>query len=128
MAVQVRWYGDRVLREIDGTVARRTRRAAEHLLSVAQAEAPVRTGQLRDSGHVEPGDRPGQSLVVFDAPYAGFVEFGTSRMKANPFFRRAIARSRAEVADLLAGRGESLGGRLLVAIGSGLGRLLGLGG
>ena len=128
MAVQVKWYGDRVIREIEGTLDRRSLGAAEHLLSVAQAEAPVRTGRLRDSGHVEPGTRRGQHLVVFDAPYAGFVEFGTSRMKANPFFRRAIARSRDEVAAILAGRGETFGSRVLGAIRSGLGRIFGLGG
>lgn len=128
MAAQLKWYGDRVIQEIQGTLDRRSLRAAEHLLSVAKAEAPVRTGRLRDSGHVERGERSGQSLVVFDAPYAGFVEFGTSRMRANPFFRRAIARSQDQIAAILAGQGESFGARALGVIRSGLGRIFGQGG
>lgn len=51
----------------------------------AKEIVPVDTGALQESIHVEKGDGPGQYNVVASEPYAGFVEFGTSRMAAQPF-------------------------------------------
>ena len=64
---------------------------AQEVLSIAQQLAPVDTGFLRASGHLE-GDARGElQKVVFDAEYAGYVEFGTSRSAAQPFLRPAVA-------------------------------------
>jgi HK97 gp10 family phage protein len=52
---------------------------ADLVLVTAQDIVPVRTGELRDSGHLEKRvDSDGMTVdVVFDAPHAMFVEFGT---------------------------------------------------
>ena len=68
----------------------------EILLKRAQENAPVRTGELRDSGHID-GD-----AVVFSAGHARFVEFGTSRMAARPFLRRAIDENQNEILQAMA--------------------------
>lgn len=48
------------------------------------------TGYMHDHTAWEPtGDLAGQ--VHVDAPYAGFVEFGTSRMAPRPFLTPALA-------------------------------------
>ena len=67
---------------------------AGEILSAASATAPVETGALRDSGRIEVGidseNRP-VALVVFGgegAPYAEYVEFGTSITPINAFLRR----------------------------------------
>src|SRR5262245_30818953 len=65
--------------------------AQDFIVSEAKSLAPARTGFLRDSIHAEEMEEPGKTLVapvVADAPYAVYVEFGTSRMAAQPFLRR----------------------------------------
>ncbi len=56
---------------------------------VSQQRVPVRTGELKASGHVE---KEGNfvSSIVYDAGYAGFVELGTSKMRAQPYCEPAL--------------------------------------
>jgi len=51
------------------------------VLQEAKAMVPVRTGELRDSGKVvvEESEKSVRAHVVFDAPHAAYVEFGTGR-------------------------------------------------
>lgn len=66
-----------------------TDQVREVVLREAKAMAPVDTGKLRDSGHID-GD-----LVIFDATndigreYGSFVEFGTRWTPAQPFLTPA---------------------------------------
>lgn len=53
----------------------------------AKMEAPVDTGVLRDSIMAEADETFG--IVFTGIEYAGYVEFGTRKMAANPFMRRA---------------------------------------
>jgi HK97 gp10 family phage protein len=69
---------------------------ANKILAAAKDNAPVDTGELRDSGHVEQKDEITYD-IVFDAPvlngsgsYARYVEEGTSKMDAQPYLRPAI--------------------------------------
>lgn len=52
--------------------------------------APVDSGELRDSVH----QVPGQPAIQIDADHAGFVEYGTEIMAAQPFVRPALYRRR----------------------------------
>lgn len=57
---------------------------ANKVLITAQSLCPVRTEELRNSGHVEIGET-GKTLaaaVVFDAPYSVYVEYGTGQRGA----------------------------------------------
>lgn len=56
---------------------------AQEVEAGAQQRVPVVTGTLRDSIQAQP-DR-----VVATAPYAGYVEFGTAYMTAEPYMRPA---------------------------------------
>ncbi len=49
------------------------------VLQRAQQLVPVRTGELRDSGHVDVvvDGKKAVGRVVFDAAHAGYVEYGT---------------------------------------------------
>jgi HK97 gp10 family phage protein len=99
--------------------------AAERILATAQLIAPEKTGELRDSGKiaVERTDRTITASVVFDAPHAGYVEYGTGRrgeasagagpysynpnwpgMEARPFLRPALDEERGNVASDMAGK------------------------
>lgn len=53
--------------------------SAEIVLEEAEALVPVSSGDLRDSGHTDLQmiDGKATGFVIFDAPHAQFVEYGT---------------------------------------------------
>lgn len=55
----------------------------------AQLYVPIRTGRLFSSIYFEL-IRPMTYVVGAKAPYAGYVEFGTSKMSPRPYIRPAI--------------------------------------
>ena len=66
---------------------------------------PVRTGNLKSTIQIVK-DAPLQYRVTAggpQAPYAAFVEFGTSRASARPFMRPALEARRAEIMALIHG-------------------------
>lgn len=70
-------------------VSQELRDAAEEIEFLAKDIVPVDTGALRASIHVVVFDE--LSLQVrADAHYAAFVEYGTSRMAAQPYMTPAV--------------------------------------
>lgn len=70
------------------------------IVNRAQQLAPVLTGNLRRSIHMEPSPDRKSLLIGTDVEYAPYQEFGTSRMPAHPFLRPAFAEEkRGAVAD-----------------------------
>lgn len=71
-------------------------RAADSHVAVAQQIAPRDTGLMADTTHKEPDELPAGDTsavrvdVVAPQPYSGFVEFGTVRMEAQPWFLPAF--------------------------------------
>ena len=59
------------------------------IVQLAQARAPVDTGFLRDSIVAAMIDEF-EGTVTVGAFYAGFVEFGTRKMAAQPYFYPAV--------------------------------------
>lgn len=94
---------------ITGTLTRYSTKVVQ----TARQLAPVDTGRLRDSIGLEGGggEARASSLasvsVVARAPYAGFVEFGTSRMGPQPFMRPAVRAHRKGFLDELATAGAA---------------------
>lgn len=65
------------------------RQIGEDAVDDMQSHCPVRTGYLRD--HIYIKELTAMTLyITSEAPYSGFVEFGTSKMRAQPFFFPAI--------------------------------------
>jgi HK97 gp10 family phage protein len=62
--------------------------AGNEIVIYAQQIVPVRTGRLRNSITYTVAD--GQLIIMATAPYAKYVEFGTRRMRAEPYIRPAI--------------------------------------
>jgi HK97 gp10 family phage protein len=58
------------------------------IIKEARRIVPVDTGFLRD--HIEMRKSKDETTILVDAPYAGDVEFGTSKMEAQPYLRPAI--------------------------------------
>ena len=71
--------------------------AANSAANDAKRKAPVDTGNLRSNiGFERSAD--GKSVEVFaNAPYSGYVEFGTRFQKAQPYFRPAIIKALAQL-------------------------------
>jgi len=65
-------------------------RAAAYTALRARAYAPERTGRLRRSIESRRVGRLTYSVTA-SAPYAGYVEFGTSRSPPRRFMQRAVA-------------------------------------
>jgi hypothetical protein len=69
------------------------RRVAEQVMRSAQSRTPRATGRLANSWRVVK-DRDGRYLIQNIAPYAGYVEYGTSRMPARAMLGQALQSAR----------------------------------
>jgi len=80
------------------------KQGAEIIVQEAKRRAPVDTGTLRKSIRSKFGKRSSDSVTVEIGPsskayYGYFVEFGTSRMAAQPFLRPAIDEHKQRAAE-----------------------------
>ena len=80
-----RQYGRQVMKLVN----KAAKAALEEGYAVARKKVPVRTGELQSSIYASTDvTRRGVNIELgADAPYAGFVEYGTSRMRAQPYLR-----------------------------------------
>lgn len=75
--------------DFDEMVAEELDRIASLMQERASMDAPVDTGYL--ASHIEKNPTGKDSItVVATAEYSGYVDKGTSRMAANPFFTRNV--------------------------------------
>lgn len=87
---------DAILRNLGKNKSIATEQIANGVVDIAKDNAPVLSGALRDSIHVESdGD---DHAVVVGVDYGAFVEFGTSRMAAQPYLGPAVAKVRKKLA------------------------------
>lgn len=63
---------------------------ANLIASDARARAPVETGFLRSSIHVESVSTGKEANIVVGADYGLFVEYGTYKMAAQPYLNPAL--------------------------------------
>ena len=84
-----------ISKTLEGTVED----VAKLLTARAKSEAPVRTGFLRSS--IKNSIDRFKAVVYAAAHYAGYVEFGTYKQKANPYFRRAIDNVKRKVPSII---------------------------
>lgn len=78
----------------DANMMAKTKKALQYAAlegkSVAIINSPVRYGVLKNSNHYRTTNN-GFGIKLFNnAEYAEYVEFGTSRMKAQPFFGKGF--------------------------------------
>lgn len=84
------------------------RSGANPILNDAIPRAPVVTGNLRRSLHIEivnASDTHCEAEIGTDVEYASYVEFGTARQTAKPYLRPAfdtqVNTAKQEIADAL---------------------------
>jgi len=107
------WRGAEVRQALEQAMQDAMDETARAAKAAAQALAPVRTGLLRSSVYAQVDARGGGARRVLtlgaDAPYAVYVELGTSRMRAQPFLRPAIDQEAPRLTQRL--RAAMSGGR-----------------
>lgn len=77
------------LRELRGVGKVFPMPAAHVIATRASQIAPRDTGYMAEHIHAEQ-TADGDAAVISEAPYSGYVEFGTYKMAAQPFMRPAI--------------------------------------
>lgn len=77
--------------------------AAEELVYLAQELVPVRTGALKASIHADRIDHLAMQVRA-DVEYAAYVEYGTSRMAAQPYITPAMEAIRRGYTERIARR------------------------
>jgi HK97 gp10 family phage protein len=75
-------------------VSRVVRRTAFQIEAQAKVLAPVDTGFMRNSIGTEMVSQL-TAVISVGAEYGAYVEFGTTRMRAQPFLGPAVERNRA---------------------------------
>lgn len=72
---------------VERTQIYRHNKAMQPAFDLARRLVPVDTGYLKSTIRTEADAEEGR--LIADADYAGYVEFGTSRMAAQPYLRPA---------------------------------------
>lgn len=85
--------------------------SAEKVAEIARRIVPVDTGFLRD--HIIARHLGRSSQVEARAPYAGFVEFGTRFMAAQPYLRPAVDE---HVREILATVAEAMNAEIRIVL------------
>lgn len=69
----------------------------EAISADAAMNAPVKTGDLRDSVETRPSTNGGfpSQVILSQLEYAGYVEVGTEHMDAQPYLKPALYMSRS---------------------------------
>jgi HK97 gp10 family phage protein len=67
------------------------------VMNDAKARVPVLTGNLRRSIALSDGPGDAEVTIGTDVEYAPYVEFGTSRMAAQPYLRPALDENHEEI-------------------------------
>lgn len=117
MPVEVKWYGDDLLKKIREGTPDGLFEGAQMLVEAAAAKAPRMTGNLAESAYVVTNKRStykkdkrhkkevkvkeGQAAAAFAIFYAGFVEFGTKHKAARPFLRPAMDELKNKIGETI---------------------------
>jgi HK97 gp10 family phage protein len=95
---------DRAIQGLKRRSERNLKSVADVVKSASEQRAPVgETGRLKRGFKITQQARFDgfECTVVNTVPYAGFVEFGTSRTRPQPFMRPAIAQARSRAEPIL---------------------------
>jgi len=88
MSVEYKTNIRAISRALEGALNDGLKETADDILDLAQQLCPVKSGDLKASGHTVPLGNVWQ--VIFDADHAAFVEFGTQNQAAQPFLSPAV--------------------------------------
>lgn len=90
--------GTDFVEELQTNIGQAVQNIVNNILEEARMIVPVRTGYLLSTIHSEQVTAWSFQLLA-SAPYAGYVEWGTSRMAAEPYMNPAIQMYSADFAQ-----------------------------
>ena len=82
---------DNLMREFKANMKTAMKQCGEVGVIRIKSETPVLSGELQSANRYESSYE--SCKFINDTGYAGFVELGTYKMGANPFFRRGLMNS-----------------------------------
>ncbi len=88
---------DALLAHWDAGVAAILDKVAADVLAESQRTVPVVTGNLKNSGQVEPGDDQYSRYIHYQAEYAAYVEFGTRFFSGRFYLTPAVEHHRNDL-------------------------------
>ena len=102
MMVELKWYGDKAIRNMEQAVNVALEVSALVVEGAAKNLAPVDTGNLRNSiTHVI--DSQGKAARVgTNVHYGPYVELGTSKMAAQPYLSPALDQNKGNIRKIFA--------------------------
>ena len=87
--MQLKWYGEEVKEALNDELRVRLDEVSDAIALQAQTNCPVKTGKLQESITYYLEDTELTSHIGSEVIYAPFIEFGTRRMQAQPYLRKA---------------------------------------
>lgn len=89
----------------DGILGENMEKACQQLRDETKARCPVDTGHLKQSYDYDVQEESSRTVgyVGTSVEYAGYVEYGTRHMQAQPHARPALEASREDIVDELGG-------------------------
>lgn len=119
MAIDLKWYGDDLLKLIRDGSDDAMYEGGTVLLEGSQSRVPRRSGRLAQSGYITTKSKtsyvykrgykkerkPDESGVVgvgYSAPHSHLLEFGTKNMRARPYLRPALDELKEKIGEKIA--------------------------
>jgi len=84
------WFGAQFQRYVEWNLDRKMEDTGRKMVRRARSLARVRSGRMRDSVIYHYHKSKKELVLVADAPYSEFQEFGTIHFHAHPFIRPAV--------------------------------------
>ena len=94
------WNGDREMRNMNTAMIKTLNRGINIVDADAKLLTPVDTGLLRSDNVKSVDDAKLIAREINNTEYAPFVEFGTSRQRAQPFLRPALIKNSQKIINI----------------------------
>lgn len=98
----------RITQQMEQNIPRALKAIGIFVEGEAKVRAPYDTGRLRDSMDHRVDEGAAKVIIGTPVEYAPYVEFGTSKMKAQPYLRPALEGNKdriQQIAEQYLGRG-----------------------
>jgi len=98
--MSIRWNSDQILARVNMLKRTALEAGANVVKADAKLRAPVDTGQLRAS--IQHQVNEDSADIGTNVTYAEYLEYGTSRQRAQPFLRPALDENEQQIRNVVA--------------------------
>lgn len=103
---KVKWHGDKLIKEVGQKCFQNMEKACMLVYTDAKRMCPVVTSRLMNSIAWEIEKKADEVVgrVGTNVEYATYVEYGTSKMSAQPYLRPSLEKNKGKIKQLLGGK------------------------